>query len=117
MSFFDLLNGLLTTLDVPFYEGQPEFSGEPPEAFISYSVYDVPKFFGCGEELYTTYYVTVNIYVTGNDKAQTADNINMALTALLTENGFIRQSGSYGLTDDFPGYYHRTAEFNYSREI
>ena len=33
------------------------------------------------------------------------------------ENGFVRQSGSYGLTDDFPEYYHRTIEFNYSREL
>ena len=117
MSFFDLLHGLLTTLDVPFYEGQPEFTGEVPEAFISYSVYDVPKLFGCGQEIYTTYYLTINIYTTGSDKAAVAGNISTALTAILTENGFVRQSGSYGLTDDFPEYYHRTIEFNYSREL
>ncbi len=118
MNFFNLLEGLLTTLDVPYYEGQPEFGEEgSPEAFISYNVYDVPKLFGVGQELYTTYYTTLNIYTTGEDKARTADNISTALTALLTENGFIRQSGAYGLTNDFPEYYHRTIEFNYSREF
>ena len=117
MSFFDLLNGLLTTLDVPFYEGQPEFENDSPETFISYSVYDVPKFFGCGAEMVTSYYVTVNIYTTGTDKATVADNISAALTTLLIDSGFVRQSGAYGLTNDFPGYYHRTVEFSYSREL
>ena len=117
MSFFDLLDGLLTTLDVPFYEGQPEFEGDPPAAFISYSVYDVPKLFGCGKEMVTSYYVTINIYTTGADKATVADNLNTALTTLFTNCGFVRQSGAYGLTNDFPGYYHRTVEFEFCRDI
>lgn len=117
MSIFELIDGLLTTLDVPYYEGQPEFEAEPPSAFISYNVYDVPAFFGCGKELATTYYVTINIYTSGADKATVADNLSTALTALFTENGFIRQSGNYGLSDDFPKYYHRIIEFNYSREL
>ena len=117
MSFYDLLNGLLSELDIPYFEGSPELSDSTPEAFIFYNVYDVPALRGCGEEFLTTYYVTVNVYTTGENNAQTADNIGTALTTLLTENGFVRQSGSYGLTDDFPEYYHRIIEFNYSREI
>lgn len=117
MSIFELIDGLLTTLDVPFYEGQPEFEAEPPPAFISYNVYDVPAFFGCGKELATTYYVTINIYTSGADKAAAADNLGAALTILLTDSGFIRRSGNYGLTDDFPQYYHRTVEFEFCREI
>lgn len=117
MSFFDLLNGLLTTLDVPFYEGQPELTDEdPPEVFLSYSVYYVPKLHGCGTELVTTYYVTVNIYTSGKDKQTTADNVSTALSALLTENGFVRRSGSFGLSNDFPKYYHRIVEFMYCYE-
>ena len=117
MSIFELIDGLLTTLDVPFYEGQPEFETEPPPAFISYNVYDVPGFWGCGEELYTTYYLTLNIYTTGTDKATVADNISVALTALLTENGFIRQTGNYGLSYAYPKYYIRIIDFSYSREL
>lgn len=117
MSFFDLLDGLLTTLDVPFYEGQPEFERSPPEAFVTYSVYDVPNLFGCGCELYTTYHVTLNIYVTGENRHQTVDNLGATVTNLLTENGFVRQSGSFGLSNDFPRYYHRILDFSYSREL
>ena len=117
MSFFNLLDGLLTTLDVPFYEGQPEFENDPPAAFISYNVYDVPKLFGCGKEAATSYFVTINIYTTGTDKATVADNISTALTTLFVDSGFVRQSGAYGLTNDFPGYYHRTVDFEFCREI
>ena len=92
MSFFDLLDGLLTTLDVPFYEGQPEFEGDPPAAFISYSVYDVPKLFGCGKEMVTSYYVTINIYTTGTDKATVAE---LAEMYNMSEGHFIRQFKSF----------------------
>ena len=44
MSFLNLLNGLLTELNVPFYEGAPDFGQDPaPQAFIYYSAHDVPK--------------------------------------------------------------------------
>ena len=117
MHFQELLDGLLTTLDVPFFEGQPEFAQDAPEMFLSYNVYDVPKLHGCGVEVVTEYYVTVNVYATGADRARSADNLGTALTALLTENGFVRRSGSFGLTNDFPGYYHRVIDFCYARML
>ena len=117
MSFFDLLDGLLSELEIPYYEGQPEFSGDAPDAFISYSVYDVPKLHGCGREIITSYDLTVNIYTTGAGRAQAADSIGNTLINLLTNNGFVRRSGSFGLTDDFPGFYHRIIEFIYSRSL
>ena len=125
MSFFDLLDGLLTTLDVPFFEGQPEFERSPPETFITYNVYDVPKLYGCGRELYTTYYVTINIYTCGERNGAdncvhagiVACNLGEAVITLFTENGFVRQSGSFGLSNDFPDYYHRILDFAYSREL
>lgn len=117
MSFFELLEGHLSELDIPYYEGQPEFEGSPPETFISYSVYDVPGFYGCGKELVTTYYVTINIYAEGVDRALVADNVSEALTNLLTNDGFVRESGTYGLTDDFPRYYHKIIKFNYAYRL
>lgn len=113
MSFFDLLNALLTTLDIPYYEGQPEFEGEWPELFLSYNVYDNPVHWGCGVECGTKYVVTLNIYAKGADRAQTAGNTGIAIDSLLTENGFFRISGSFGLSDDFPQYYHRIVEYCY----
>ena len=113
MSFFELLDGLLTELDVPFYEGQPEFERSPPEKFITYDVYEVPHLFGDGIEQTTNYHVTLNVFATGSDRARTAVNLCTALTNLLTENGFLRQGGSFTLTDDFPRYYRKIIEFNY----
>ena len=89
MSFFDLLDGLLSELDIPYFEGQPEFSGDAPDKFITYSVYDVPKLHGCGREIITAYFLTVNIYTTGAEKAATADSIGSDLTALLTNSGAV----------------------------
>lgn len=112
MSFLDLLNGLLTELNVPFYEGAPDFGQDPaPQAFIYYSAHDVPKLRGCGEEMVTTYYVTINILVAGS--GQNADDIGHELTTLLINNGFIRMSGNYRFDDSFPKCYHKAIEFNY----
>lgn len=113
MNFFELLDGLLTELDIPFYEGQPEFERSAPEAFISYDVYEVPNLYGDGAEKTTTYHVTINVFASGADRAETVRNLCTALTILLTENKFIRRGGSYTLSDDFPRYYRKIIEFNY----
>lgn len=114
---FDLIGGLLTELDIPFYENQPEFSKNPPEQFITYSLYNVPQLYGAGVEMITRYHITFNIYTTGTDYKQNADTISVNLTALLLENDFIRQSGSDSLSNDFPKYYHKAIEFIYDYEI
>lgn len=113
MSFFELLDGLLTELDIPFYEGQPEFERSPPEEFITYDVYDVPNLRGDGKEKTTQYYATLSVFVTGTGRKARADRIVRDLSALLLDNDFIRQGGSYSSTDDFPRYYRRVTEFVY----
>lgn len=113
MSFFALLDCILTELDIPFYEGSPEFSDEVPASFLTYSVYEVPHLFGDGCERTTTYHVTLNVFATGADRATVVDNMTAALTTLLIDNGFLRQGGSYTMTDDFPGYYRKIVEFSY----
>lgn len=113
MDFFELLDRLLAELNIPFYEGAPEFERSPPETFITYNIYDVPNLRGCGNEMTANYHLTLNIYTTGNNKKSRAVNLCTALTALLVRHGFIRQGGSFGLMNDFPRYYHRIIEFNY----
>lgn len=114
---FDLIGGLLTELDIPFYENQPEFKGNSPEQFITYSLYDIPQFYGAGVEMVTRYHITFNIYTTGTNYKQNADDISINLTALLLDNGFVRQGGSCAVSNDFPKYYHKAAEFIYDYEI
>ena len=116
MSFHELLDGLLTESSVPFYEGSPEFDGTPPEQFVSYHIRDVPHQRGDGQELTTAYHVTFSIYTSGKYKRQNAAEVEQALTALLTDNDFIRQGGSFGLSNTFMRYYRRIIEFNYDYE-
>ena len=111
MSFFEKLDELLSALEIPYYEGQPDFGEEPePEAFISYNVYDYPALSGCGKELVTCYNVTVNIYTSGENRAVIADNIAHALWNLAEPEGFVRRGGSCGYMDDYPDHYHRIIE-------
>lgn len=114
--FSELVEGLLAELDIPFYENQPLLSKNPPQQFITYSFYDIPQFYGAGVEMITRYHITFNIYTTGTNYKQNADTINENLTALLLDNGFVRQSGSDSLSNDFPKYYHKSAEFIYDYE-
>lgn len=116
MNVFELIDSLLDRLEMPYYEGQPEFERSPPEAFISYNVYDVPSLRGDGRERTTAFFLTLNIYTTGQNRKTRAVDADKALTALFTENGFTRRGGSFGLTDDFPRYYHRVIEFNFDDE-
>lgn len=116
MSIFELIGGLLTVLDIPHYENQPVCKN-PPEQFITYSLYNIPQFYGAGVEMITRYHITFNIYTTGTNYKQNADTISVNLTALLLENDFIRQSGSDSLSNDFPKYYHKAIEFIYDYEI
>ncbi len=116
MNICEIIDGILSTFKVPFYHEMPEFAREPPPRFIVYSFYDVPAFFGCGQEQVTRYHVTFNIYTTGTNFKSQADQISRDLTALLLENDFVRQSGSCSLSNDFPKYYHRIIEFIYDYE-
>ena len=113
MKIFELIDGALKTLGVPFYSEMPEFAeNEAPELFITYSVYDRPEYYGDGVELFTRYYVTVNVF---GIMAANVDSTYIKLLALLNEYGFIRAGASYSSENDFPKYY-RTA-VDYSKDI
>ena len=113
MSIFELIDGVLKEMDIPFYEGQPEFARSPPKDFIVYDLYDVPFFYGCGEEQITRYYITFNIFTSGNENRQNSDKISENLTSLLLENGFLRTGANYSTTPAFPKYYRKIIEFVY----
>ena len=46
MEIFDKVDGILATLEVPFYNFMPEFAREPPDLFVTYNVYDTPALRG-----------------------------------------------------------------------
>lgn len=110
MRIFELIDGTLTLLNVPFYNGMPEFAvNEVPDLFVTYSVYDRPQDYGDGIEQVTRYYVTVSIF--GTDQAA-VDSEYISLLSLFAEYGFIRIGANYTSDDDFPKYYRNTVDFS-----
>ena len=110
--FCNLLDGILTILGVPFKHGVIEFDSHAPPVFIGYNFYDVPKMFGDGDELITEYTVTIDII---SDDTAAADQTCSRLMPLMLENGFIRAGGSYSAASDYPKYYQKSIDFNYTQ--
>ncbi|MBQ8133488.1 MAG: hypothetical protein IJ192_03635 [Clostridia bacterium] len=108
---FDLINGILAVLTVPYYFNRAEFAeGEEPPLFITYDIYDVPAERGDGEEIATEYVVTFNIF--GRDPGK-ADKLYKELLGMLLENDFVRAGCNYSSTDNYPEYFRRSVDFNY----
>ena len=61
MTIYDRVDDALSGLNIPYYCGIPNLSGEVPESYLVYSIYDTPELFADGEEHAYTYNVTVNI--------------------------------------------------------
>lgn len=112
----DLLDGILRTLNLPFYHGPPEFAANSvPPVFIYYNVdSDMPALSGDGQECSTKYYVTVNIF--GNSKALTQSTYSDVL-GLLLDHGFVRAGGNYSTNNNFPKYLGKSVDFSYIYEI
>lgn len=111
----DLLDGILRTLNLPFYHGPPEFAANSvPPVFIYYNVYDTSALSGDGQECSTKYYVTVNIF--GNSKALTQSTYSDVL-GLFLDNGFVRAGGNYSTNNNFPKYLGKSVDFSYIYEI
>lgn len=109
MNIFDIIDGILTDLGVPFYNDMPEFEREPPALFISYSVYDRPAQFGDGDEVTTRYFVTVSIFARSHTSA---DETYDALKTFMKNGGFCRSGTAYISDNSFPKYHRITADYN-----
>lgn len=103
MTIFEILDGALSELDVPFYDHMPEFAeGEEDGLFITYSLYNVPYLFGDGVEKVTRYFITVSFF--GQDYAQT-DALFDSAENVLSAAEFRRAGTRYSKGSSFPGYY------------
>ena len=109
MTVFQKIDGILDTLEIPFFQNMPEFAREPPDIFVTYSVYDRPAFFGDGDEILTRFFVTFSIFA--KSQAQ-VDNLYTTLKILLKNGGFLRSGTLYTSDSDFPKYYRITADYN-----
>ena len=108
MTIYEILDGILSAFDVPYYDHMPEFAeGEEDRLFISYNLWDVPSLFGDGEEDMTEYHVTVNVF--GCD-AQSVDSLYDHVISALKDEGFCRQGGTFSKSNQFPAYYRKSGE-------
>lgn len=114
MSIFELIDGTLKTLDIPFYDKQPEFAENAvPPLFIVYEMYDKPQVSGDGMELITQYIITFSVF--GTDINETDTTYENMIEALI-DNGFVREGGYYTSNNDYPKYYRHTCDFSYDYE-
>lgn len=114
MTIFEIIDGILNQIGIPFYHDMPEFARElpdnfMPDNFIVYSAYDTPSLYGDGDEITTRYHFTFSIF--GKDRSN-VKNAYETLKPLLKNSGFIRTGTTYTSDDDFPKYYRTSADFN-----
>lgn len=110
---FDLINGILSQIPglEHYWFFRSDLYDEMPDLFVVYSFYDYPAHRGDGYETETTYVVTFSVY--GKNPADVG-RICRNLSELLPEYDFVRAGCSYTATDNFPGYYLRSTDWNYT---
>ena len=109
MNIYDRIDGVLKITDIPFYDTMPTFAeDDEPNLYIVYSLYETPNFYGDGELINSEYTVTVNIFGTDIKKV---DDLQMSLSALLQEYGFVYGGCNYQITSDYPRQYRRITDF------
>lgn len=109
MTVFETIDGILTQLELPFYQNMPEFAREPPDIFIAYNLHDTPALRGDGHEIATRFFVTFNVFGKSN---ATVNNVYMALKSLLENSGFTRSGTLYTSDSDFPKYFRITTDYH-----
>lgn len=109
MTVFEIIDGILTQLELPFYQNMPEFAREPPDIFIAYNLHNIPALRGDGHEIATRFFVTFNIFGKSN---ATVNNVYTNLKNLLENSGFTRSGTLYTSDSDFPKYFRITADYN-----
>lgn len=110
MTIFEILDGILSTFDVPYYDHMPEFAeGEEDRLFISYNEYNVPSLFGDGAEDMTEYHVTVSVF---GYNVQDVDSLYSRVISALINEGFCRQGGTFSKSNDFPAFYRKSGELS-----
>lgn len=96
----NILDSVLQSLGVPYYDGVPEFpEGEDEELYIYYSLYSCPKLRGGGVLMAEEY--TVTLTVAARDVTQ-GDTLSGQVRDLFEENGFVWTGCNYSRDNDFP---------------
>ncbi len=105
----DRINGLLATMNVPYYARMPTFaSGKEPELYIVYTLYDRVKSRLDGKIEAVEYTVTVNVI--GRITAA-VDDKKTDIISLFEENSIYFAGCNYLSDSDFPQRIRRIMDF------
>lgn len=100
MTINEILSSVLPSLEIPYYDGVPEFpEGEEPEAYCYYTLYSLPALRGDGGLVAEQW--TVTLTVAALDK-ETGDELSEEARDLMEENGFVWAGCTYTRDNDFP---------------
>ena len=111
MKIYDEIDGVLSGLNIPFFDTMPSFAeDEEPELYVVYSLYENAIFRGGGRIVSKQYSVTVNVI--GND-VKSVDELHEKIIGLFEENGFVYSGGRHLIDPDFPTMYRRILDFNF----
>lgn len=106
-----ILDTVLPSLGVPYYDGVPEFpEGEEPRAFCYYTLYSLPALRGGGVLMAEEY--TVTLTVAARDVTQ-GDSLSEQVRDLFEENGFVWTGCNYSRDNDFPRGNLNSMDFKY----
>lgn len=96
----DILDTVLPSLGVPYYDGVPEFpEGEEPRAFCYYTLYSLPALRGDGGLFAVQWTVTLTVCAL---ERETADTLSQTAVGLMEDAGFVWTGCTYTRDNDFP---------------
>ena len=115
MTINDVLSSVLPSLEIPYYDGVPEFpEGEEPMAYCYYTLYSLPELRGDGVLEAEQWIVTLT--VAALDK-ETGDELSEEVRELMEENGFVWAGCTYTRDNDFPRGNLCSIDFKYVIEL
>lgn len=117
MTIFEKIESILATVGiggtaVPYWYSMPIFSGNSPENYIIYDLYDHPCYQGDGNIQRKTYNITVNIF--GGDFEEISRKLE---TSLIAEGFVYTGGGQIGSEENYPYTLHHYKEFITNMEV
>ncbi len=113
MKIFDIIDQVLSSMNVAFYDSFVDNGKERPDLYIVYNLYDTSSLYGDGVLLMLEYIITFNII---GDSVVNVDCTQQKLMKVLQENGFVYAGCNYAMDSDYPNMYRRIIDFKINLE-
>lgn len=113
VSIYKIIDTALSTLDMPFFYGMPDFADTEPEKYLTYDDFETAGLFAGNEDLTVEPTITVHIFAPSIDPA-----LNRRVKTALKAAGGIYQGGGKLPSDEvYPYKVHYYMDFNFLMEV